>query len=524
MARGSSCCARAPTKWWRSTLAPAQLSGGSRWGACPRACRSRRTASACTWRTPGAIPSRRSTPRHSRWSARLPAGFEPNAAITDRAGRFLYVANRISNDVSVVDLTAGMEVKRLAAGRGASYLALSPDGASIYCTHIYPYAREVPHAARIRNHGHRHRAAGRRRTAIACHNAAGVFHVALSADGRLGNGGATASQEPDPAGARGARVGLREFARGVRRGRRRSRADPARRIGPLLHAALRRRARAGQEHGLHFDHRLGQRDRDRHREAAGVHPRGDSGASGGRWPTISRPRRITWWRAFRWAAAPKGLALSPDGKRLYVANRTGRHHLGDRYRRAEGKRHAFARRACQRRRRSAAASACSSARASPFRAISAAPTATWNPPSTAFSGTWSRTASARTSWITACSKTSPRRRRSSGTAAIRTWKPSAVRAPRSSSTARKATTAGSCRDLVSYHQIDAAPPQPLPAGERRTDGRTGARQGDLRAHAEQGRHADSASEPMPGVPFRAALHEPETGGRGQRQSRRTGRR
>ena len=32
--------------------------------------------------------------------------------------------------------------------------------------------------------------------------------------------------------------------------------------------------------------------------------------------------------------APKGLALSPDGKRLYVANRTGRHHLRRRHRRA----------------------------------------------------------------------------------------------------------------------------------------------------------------------------------------------
>ena len=37
-----------------------------------------------------------------------------------------------------MDLASGQEVKRLAAGRGASFLALSPDGAFVYCTHIYP--------------------------------------------------------------------------------------------------------------------------------------------------------------------------------------------------------------------------------------------------------------------------------------------------------------------------------------------------------------------------------------------------
>src|SRR4051794_19217450 len=62
----------------------------------------------------------------------LPAGYEPNAAIADLAGRFLYVANRISNDISVVDLASGEDVKRLAAGRGVSYLALSPDGALLH--------------------------------------------------------------------------------------------------------------------------------------------------------------------------------------------------------------------------------------------------------------------------------------------------------------------------------------------------------------------------------------------------------
>jgi YVTN family beta-propeller protein len=115
----------------------------------------------------------------------LPAGFEPNAVLTDLPGRFLYVANRVSNDVSVVDLAAGVEVKRLFGGRGASYLALSPDGATIYCTHIYPDVGEFRSPPRseitvidtasqtVKDH-------------YRLPNAAGVFHVALSADGRLG--------------------------------------------------------------------------------------------------------------------------------------------------------------------------------------------------------------------------------------------------------------------------------------------------------------------------------------------------
>ena len=115
----------------------------------------------------------------------LPAGFEPNAVITDLPGRFLYVANRVSNDVSVVDLAAGAEVKRLAAGRGAAYLAISPDGASIYCTHIYPNPgkwRTPPESEITVIDTARQTVKDRYRLP----NAAGVFHVALSADGRLG--------------------------------------------------------------------------------------------------------------------------------------------------------------------------------------------------------------------------------------------------------------------------------------------------------------------------------------------------
>ena len=115
----------------------------------------------------------------------LPAGYEPNAAVSDRDGRFLYVANRISNDIAVVDLASGQEVKRLAAGRGASFLALSPDGAFIYCTHIYPLPgtfRTPPESEITVIDTARQMVVERK----GLHNASGVFHVGFSADGRLG--------------------------------------------------------------------------------------------------------------------------------------------------------------------------------------------------------------------------------------------------------------------------------------------------------------------------------------------------
>jgi YVTN family beta-propeller protein len=115
----------------------------------------------------------------------LPAGFEPNAAITDRAGTTLYIANRVSSDVSVVDLAAGKETKRLLAGRGTAYLALSPDGTRIYATHIYPNIgafRGQPESEITVIDTARQIVVNRQ----GLHNSAGVFHVALSADGRLG--------------------------------------------------------------------------------------------------------------------------------------------------------------------------------------------------------------------------------------------------------------------------------------------------------------------------------------------------
>jgi len=115
----------------------------------------------------------------------LPTGFEPTGVVVDHAGETLYVANRISNDVSIVNLQSGKEDYRLVAGRGASYVAMSPDGEHVYATPIYPNIgkhRTAPlsEITEISAHGH----VVENREWL--RGSAGVFHVALSADGRLG--------------------------------------------------------------------------------------------------------------------------------------------------------------------------------------------------------------------------------------------------------------------------------------------------------------------------------------------------
>jgi len=114
----------------------------------------------------------------------LATGFEPSGVVTDNAGTTLYVANRLSNDISVIDLKSGQETKRLLAGRGASYLTASPDGKWIYCTHIYPNAgafRTPPNSEITVIDTASQRVVERK----PLHNVAGVFHTAVSSDGKL---------------------------------------------------------------------------------------------------------------------------------------------------------------------------------------------------------------------------------------------------------------------------------------------------------------------------------------------------
>jgi YVTN family beta-propeller protein len=117
--------------------------------------------------------------------ATWPVGAEPSSVVEDRQGKRLFIANRISNDVAVLDAQTGAEEKRLLAGRGSSYLALSPDGTKLYATHVYPNAsphRTAPESEITVIDVARAVVVDR----IPLHGIAGVFHMAFSGDGRLG--------------------------------------------------------------------------------------------------------------------------------------------------------------------------------------------------------------------------------------------------------------------------------------------------------------------------------------------------
>ncbi len=112
-------------------------------------------------------------------------GAEPSSVVEDRAAKHLFVANRISNDVAVLDAQTGIEEKRLAAGRGASYITQSPDGAKLFVTHVYPNAtahRTPPKSEITVIDAARAVVTDRIVLPYVAHG----FHVAFSADGRLG--------------------------------------------------------------------------------------------------------------------------------------------------------------------------------------------------------------------------------------------------------------------------------------------------------------------------------------------------
>jgi YVTN family beta-propeller protein len=113
------------------------------------------------------------------------AGFEPSSVVEDRAGKTLYVADRIGNDIAVLDAATGEEKLTLEAGRGASYLTLSGDGSRLYATHVYP--NPTPHRTPPKSEitvidPTQARVVDR----LTLPDVAGVFHVAISRDGRLG--------------------------------------------------------------------------------------------------------------------------------------------------------------------------------------------------------------------------------------------------------------------------------------------------------------------------------------------------
>lgn len=112
-------------------------------------------------------------------------GGEPSSVLEDRAQKQVFVANRISNDIAALDASTGVEQRRLLGGRGASYMALSPDGKRLYATHIYPNPsphRTTPESEITVIDVARATVVDR----IPLHGIAGMFHIAFSADGRLG--------------------------------------------------------------------------------------------------------------------------------------------------------------------------------------------------------------------------------------------------------------------------------------------------------------------------------------------------
>lgn len=192
-------------------------------------------------------------------TATWPVGAEPSALAADPAGKFLFVTNRISNDVAVLDAQTGTEEKRLAAGRGASYMTASADGSRLYVTHVYPIlpahgsalGNRTPPESEITVIDTARAVVADR---IPLHSVAGVFHVAISADGRLG---AVAELHP-------------------------------KNLVPLAHL----------EHGWAFEDTL---------TLFGA----DVGA---------QPIEIPLDELERYAARPFGIAITPDKSRLYVSN------------------------------------------------------------------------------------------------------------------------------------------------------------------------------------------------------------
>ncbi|MGA8529519.1 MAG: beta-propeller fold lactonase family protein, partial [Acidobacteriaceae bacterium] len=117
----------------------------------------------------------------STWSS----GYEPSSVVEDRAGKRLFVADRIGDDITVLDAATGAVTATLEAGRGASYLAMDAVGRRLYATHVYPNPgphRTLPMSEITVIDPAKAQVVDR----ITLPGIAGVFHVALSSDGRLG--------------------------------------------------------------------------------------------------------------------------------------------------------------------------------------------------------------------------------------------------------------------------------------------------------------------------------------------------
>ncbi len=114
----------------------------------------------------------------------LTTGSEPTGVATDRDGSTLYVANRVSNDISIIDVRSGQEKKRLMGGRGTSQITITPDGYRVYASHIFPSVggnRAIPQSEITVIDTASQFVSERKQLP----NVGGIFHVATSRDGKL---------------------------------------------------------------------------------------------------------------------------------------------------------------------------------------------------------------------------------------------------------------------------------------------------------------------------------------------------
>jgi YVTN family beta-propeller protein len=86
-----------------------------------------------------------------RVTASIPVGDEPTGLALAPDGTTLFVANWFGNDISVIDLTRGVEVKRLPAGSNPIDLTLTPDGKRLLVANqlSYPTSRPNPPVSEV---------------------------------------------------------------------------------------------------------------------------------------------------------------------------------------------------------------------------------------------------------------------------------------------------------------------------------------------------------------------------------------
>jgi YVTN family beta-propeller protein len=68
----------------------------------------------------------------------LKTGWGPVGLTTDRNGKYLYVADSIGDDVMLIDLATGKEVKRFHSARYPEQVLLSRDGRRVYVSNLLP--------------------------------------------------------------------------------------------------------------------------------------------------------------------------------------------------------------------------------------------------------------------------------------------------------------------------------------------------------------------------------------------------